>query len=61
MFEGAVRYLKDVRGEMGQVSWPPARELSSSTRLVLATVAGTAVVIGLFDLLFAQVMRWIIR
>jgi preprotein translocase SecE subunit len=61
MLQGAVRYLKDVRGELRQVSWPPPRELWSSTRLVLAAVAALAVVIGLFDVVCTQFMNWIIR
>lgn len=54
-------FLKDVRGELAQVSWPTRRELIDSTKVVLVTVAGVAVVIGFFDLICARLVSWIIH
>ena len=61
MIRRAVVFLKDVRNELGQVSWAPPRELWESTKVVLATVALLSLVIGLFDLVCARLMSWMIR
>jgi preprotein translocase SecE subunit len=53
--------LKDVRNELNQVSWPTPRELWESTKVVVITMILLAALIGLFDLLCAQLIGWIIR
>lgn len=61
MIRRTVDYLKDVRNELSQVSWSPLPELWDSTRMVLVAVAGLALIIGLFDLVCAELVSLLIR
>ena len=61
MIRKVVVFLKDVRSELGQVSWAPPRELWESTKVVLVTVALLSLVIGFFDLICARLMSWMVR
>ncbi len=60
MIGKAVQFLKEVRSEMSQVSWASMPELWDSTKVVLTTVALLSLVIGLFDLICARLMSWMI-
>jgi preprotein translocase subunit SecE len=42
-------YTKDVRAELGKVSWPTREELRDSTTVVIVTVLLVAAFIGLVD------------
>jgi len=42
-------YLKDVRAELGKVSWPTREELRDSTIVVIVTVLLVAAFIGIVD------------
>jgi len=42
-------YGKDVRGELGKVSWPTREELRDSTIVVIVTVLLLAAFIGIVD------------
>jgi len=42
-------YLKDVRSELGKVSWPTREELRDSTVVVIVTVLLVAAFIGIVD------------
>ena len=42
-------YTKDVRGELGKVSWPTREELRDSTLVVIVTVLLVAAFIGIVD------------
>gem|GEM_PF-5914768 len=61
MIHRAVTFLKEVKSELSQVSWSPPEELWESTKVVLVTVALLSAVIGLFDLIFAGLMKWMIH
>ncbi len=61
VLKNVVAFLRDVRSEMAQVSWPPPRELLESTKVVLATGALLSLVIGIFDFLCARLMSWVVR
>ncbi len=61
MIRRAVSFIKEVRSEMGQVSWSTPRELWESTRVVLVVTALLSGVIGLFDFVCARLMAWLIR
>ena len=61
MIQKSIAFLKDVRSELSQVSWPPPRELWDSTKVVLVTMLLLSAVIGVFDLICAQLIRWVLR
>ncbi|MBM4423491.1 MAG: preprotein translocase subunit SecE [Chloroflexi bacterium] len=49
-----VRYLRETRAELSKVSWPTRQEATNLTIIVLLTVAGSSIILGSFDYLFAQ-------
>ena len=61
MIQKLVAFLKEVRSELSQVSWPPRKELWGSTRVVLMMVLLLSAVIGMFDFLCAQLVTWMVR
>ncbi|MBI1953107.1 MAG: preprotein translocase subunit SecE [Candidatus Omnitrophica bacterium] len=60
MIRRAVTFVKEVRSEMSQVSWSSPRELWESTKVVLVATALLSAVIGLFDMICARLMAWLI-
>ena len=56
-----IAFIKDVRSELSQVSWPTFGQLLDSTRVVLVTMVLLSAIIGLFDLVCARLISWIIR
>ncbi len=61
MIQKAAAFIKDVRNEMAQVSWPPLTELLDSTKVVIVTMVLVSLVVALFDLVCAKLMSWIIH
>ncbi|MBI3318467.1 MAG: preprotein translocase subunit SecE [Candidatus Omnitrophica bacterium] len=61
MIQRAIHFLKEIRSELSQVSWSSPQELWGSTKVVLVTVALLSLVIGIFDLVCARLMSWMIR
>ncbi len=56
-----IAFIKDVRSELSQVSWPTVDQLWDSTKVVLSTMILLSAVIGLFDLICARLISWMIR
>jgi len=56
-----ISFIKDVKSELSQVSWPTFPQLLDSTRVVLVAMALLAAVIGLIDLVCARLISWVIR
>ena len=56
-----IAFIKDVRSELSQVSWPTFEQLLDSTRVVLVTMVLLAAIIGFIDLVCARLISWIIR
>jgi len=56
-----VAFLRDVRSELSQVSWPAPLELWESTKVVLVTMGLLAAIIGFFDLVCARLISWVVR
>lgn len=50
-------YIKGVRLELKKVVWPTRQEIITSTIVVTVTVLFFAVLIGVLDLLFQQLVR----
>ena len=61
MIAKSIAFIKDVQSELSQVSWPTWGQLLDSTKVVLATMILLSAVIGLFDLVCARLISWIIR
>jgi len=55
------QFLREVRAELEQVSWPTRQELIDSTRIILVTTALLAVFIGVCDWVLSQLMVWLWR
>ena len=53
-------YFKEVRAEMKHVSWPSYRQTITYTIVVIAVSLATAVYLGLWDYLFAELVKLII-
>ena len=55
---GRIRtFLREVRIEMGKVTWPPRKELLTSTGVVIVAVIIAGVYIGVFDFIWNVIMR----
>jgi preprotein translocase subunit SecE len=52
-----VRFFREVRIEMGKVTWPDRQELVQSTIVVLVAVAIAAAYIGVFDLIWSSLVN----
>lgn len=55
------KFLRDVRVEMGKVTWPTRKDLLQSTLVVLVAVAIAAVYIGVLDLAFQEFVDLVLR
>jgi len=52
-----IRFIREVRIEMGKVTWPPRPELIQATSVVIVAVAIAAVYIGLLDLVWSSLVN----
>jgi preprotein translocase subunit SecE len=53
-------FLREVRSEMGKVTWPTANELKGQTLVVIIAVLVIAGFIGLVDLILNNTIRLLI-
>jgi len=51
------RFLREVRIEMGKVTWPPRPELIQATSVVIVAVTIAAAYIGLLDLVWSSLVN----
>jgi preprotein translocase subunit SecE len=59
MLKNAWAYVKDSYDEMrNKVTWPKYKELQNSSFLVLVASLIFALIIGLIDLAFKNIMEW---
>ncbi len=61
MFEKAKKFFKEVRIEMGKVTWPKREQLWGSTGVVIVISLLLAVFIGMVDLLLSRVVGFLLR
>lgn len=54
---GLMKFMHDVRIEMGKVTWPQRPELIQATSVVIVAVAIAAVYIGLLDLVWSSLVN----
>lgn len=53
-------YLKETRSEMKHVTWPTVKQAVVYTAAVIVTSIAVALLLGLFDYLFSQLIQKII-
>ena len=58
---GFMRFLRDVRIEMGKVTWPTRKDLVQSTIVVLVAVAIATVYTGILDFAFSKIIDFALR
>lgn len=61
MFEKAKKFFKEVRIEMGKVTWPKREQLWGSTGVVIVISLLLAVFIGMVDLLLSRAVGLLLR
>ena len=57
----AVKFVSEVKMELTKVSWSTRRELINSTIVVIISVAILAVFIGVCDLIWSNLINFVIR
>jgi preprotein translocase subunit SecE len=55
-----VRFVRETRAELSKVTWPTRQEATNLTLVVLGTVLVSSLILGGFDLLFAQVFAFVL-
>ncbi|NLT93061.1 MAG: preprotein translocase subunit SecE [Actinobacteria bacterium] len=56
-----MKFLRDVRVEMGKVTWPTRKDLAQSTLVVLVAVAIAAVYTLVVDQAFLRVVNFFVN
>ena len=59
--KGFMKFLRDVRVEMGKVTWPTRKDLAQSTLVVLVAVAIAAVYTFALDQTFSQIVDAVVN
>jgi preprotein translocase subunit SecE len=59
--KGLVKFLRDVRVEMGKVTWPTRTDLAQSTLVVLVAVAIAAVYTMVLDTIFDKAIALVVN
>lgn len=59
--KGFGKFLRDVRVEMGKVTWPTRKDLAQSTLVVLVAVAIATAYTGILDLVFERILNVVVN
>lgn len=59
--KGLMKFLRDVRIEMGKVTWPTRKDLAQSTLVVLVAVAIAAAYTSVLDFGFSKIVDFVIN
>lgn len=57
MFDGAIRFFREVRSEMKSVTWPTKDDLKEGTIVVITMSAIVAIFLSAVDFLFGLAVR----
>lgn len=57
--ESIRRVVRETVGELRKVSWPSRQEAINLTKVVLIVIFVTSFILGLLDLVFAELFSWI--
>ncbi|WP_046176536.1 preprotein translocase subunit SecE [Domibacillus indicus] len=55
------QFFRNVRSEMGKVSWPKRKELTTYTITVVSTVIFLALFFSVVDLGISTLVRWVLE
>ena len=55
------QFFRNVRSEMGKVSWPKRKELTTYTITVISTVIFLALFFSVVDLGISTLVRWVLE
>ena len=58
--KGVTKFLRDVRVEMGKVTWPTRKDLAQSTLVVLVAVAIATAYTGVLDVIFDRAIAFVV-
>lgn len=59
--KGFMKFLRDVRTEMGKVTWPTRKDLAQSTLVVLVAVAIATAYSGVLDFVFSKLVDAVVN
>jgi preprotein translocase subunit SecE len=59
--KGFMKFLRDVRVEMGKVTWPTRKDLAQSTLVVLVAVGIAAVFTAVLDFGFEKALSFVLN
>ncbi|MCX5868846.1 MAG: preprotein translocase subunit SecE [Proteobacteria bacterium] len=57
MWEKIKQFLREVRTELGKVTWPTRKEILAATGVVVVFVIIISIYLGLVDLIISRVIR----
>jgi preprotein translocase subunit SecE len=57
----AVRFFREVRAELGKVTWPSRKEVIGSTAVVIVSVFIVSFFLGLVDVILQKIMAVVLR
>jgi preprotein translocase subunit SecE len=58
---GIMKFIHDVRVEMGKVTWPTRKDLAQSTLVVLVAVAIATAYTGALDFVFEKALAFVVN
>jgi preprotein translocase subunit SecE len=58
--KGFMKFLRDVRVELGKVTWPTRKDLAQSTLVVLVAVAIATAYTGVLDVIFDRAIAFVV-
>jgi preprotein translocase subunit SecE len=58
--KGLMRFMRDVRVELGKVTWPTRKDLAQSTLVVLVAVAIATAYTGVLDVIFDRAIAFVV-
>jgi preprotein translocase subunit SecE len=61
IFTKTIKFLKEVKQELGKVSWSNREELIGSTVVVIVITSFTAVFIGIIDLMLSKILSVVFK
>ncbi|AEB11192.1 preprotein translocase subunit SecE [Marinithermus hydrothermalis] len=56
-----IAYFREARAELARVTWPSREEIIQSTEAILLFTLFSMTILWVYDLVFGQLMRLIIR
>jgi preprotein translocase subunit SecE len=55
-----MKFMRDVRVELGKVTWPTRKDLAQSTLVVLVAVAIATAYTGVLDVIFDRAISFVV-